>query len=375
MLRDLGVFFCALSLAGSAYGLLAATLAGKLRKAVPPPPADATPPVSVLRPLHGLTAGLETALASLTVQTYPAPVQIVLGVQDANDPARHAAGNLRQEYPEADIALVVNEQNHGQNRKISNLINVFGAAKHDVLVLSDADIEAPPDWLAAVVQALLAPGVGAVTCFYVGHGEGPWARLAAMAISYNFLPNAIVGQATGLAHPCFGSTVALRRQTLAEIGGLSRFSNCLADDYEIGRAVRDKGYRLAYPALLVRHHGEERSAAELWRHELRWARTIRTVDPLGYTGSIVTHAFPLGLIGAAVLGFSLAGLATLATVVAARLFLKYRIDHIAGAVAGPVWLLPARDMLSFAVFLASLPGRTVTWGGKRLKIGKGGAIG
>jgi len=138
--------------------------------------------------------------------------------------------------------------------------------------------------------------------------------------------------------------------------------------------VREQGYRLAYPPLLVTHRCGERSLGEVWRHEVRWARTIRTIDPAGHWGSAITHALPLGLIGAALLGFSPVSLMILATVVAARLFLKYRIDHIAGSSAGPAWLLPLRDVLSFVVFLASLAGREVDWQGERLKIGARGAI-
>jgi ceramide glucosyltransferase len=195
-----------------------------------------------------------------------------------------------------------------------------------------------------------------------------------MGISYQFLPSAVFGVATGLAHPCFGSTIALRRETLAAIGGFEAFRDTLADDYAVGSAVRGVGLRLAYAALLVRHICTERSFAELWRHELRWARTIRTVDPLGHFGSAVTHALPLALIAAGLAGFSLATLLVLATVLTARLFLKSRIDHIAKVRAGPAWLLPLRDVLSFGVFLASLVGRRVEWRAQQLRIGEHGVI-
>jgi ceramide glucosyltransferase len=330
--------------------------------------------VTLLKPLHDAEPRLEQALASALEQDYPAPVQMVCGVADAADPAIAVVERLKQRFPAYDIAMMADGRTHGANRKVSNLINMLASAKHDVLVLADADILAQPLWLAAVVTALSRGGVGAVSCFYDGAGQGPWAQLVAMGISYHFLPNALFGAATGLAHPCMGSTIALRRQTLAEIGGFESFRDALADDYEIGRTVRARGYTLAYPKILVRHICTEGSFGELWRHELRWARTIRTMDPLGHFGSLVTHPFPLALLGAALLGFSPAALIFLATVVAARLFLKSRIDHIAGVRAGPAWLLPVRDVVSFGVSLASLAGRGVRWRGERLKIGADGAI-
>jgi ceramide glucosyltransferase len=195
-----------------------------------------------------------------------------------------------------------------------------------------------------------------------------------MGINYQFLPNALFGAAIGLAYPCFGSTIALRRRTLEEIGGFVAFRDSLADDFEIGRAVRRRGYRLAYPPILVSHRCAEQGFRELWTHELRWARTVRIVDPLGHWGSILAHPLAWALLAAALLRFSPAGLACIATVVAARLFLKARMDHIAGSAAGPAWLLPIRDLLSFAVFIASLFGGTVEWKARRLRIGNDGAI-
>ncbi len=368
-----GWFLLLIALCGAAYAVAVAVLAARLLTGASDPPPNATPPVTILKPLSGAEPELEAALTSALSQDYAAPVQMVCGVSDAADPAIAVVNRLKQRFPDRDIALVVDSRVYGANRKVSNLINMLPSAKHDVLVVADADIAVPRTWLSAVLGALSQPGIGAVSCLYAGEGRGRWAQLAAMGISYQFLPNAVFGTATGLAHPCFGSTIALRRQTLNQIGGFAAFRDCLADDYEIGRAVRAKGYGLAYPPLTVRHICTERSLRELWTHELRWARTIRTVDPVGHFGSVVTHAVPLGLLGA-VLAFSLPGLAVLATVLAARLFLKSRIDHIAGVRAGPAWLLPVRDVLSFGVFLASLAGRGVAWRGERLRIGERGAI-
>jgi ceramide glucosyltransferase len=201
-----------------------------------------------------------------------------------------------------------------------------------------------------------------------------WSALSAMGTSYEFLPNAVLGTSLGLAAPCFGSTIALRRRTLDEVGGFAAFADFLADDYEIGRAVRARGYALAMPSLGVSHTAAEQSAGELVRHELRWNRTIRLVNPWGHLGSIVTFAVPFALLAAPLLHFSVAALAVVAAALAARCFLKYRIDAIFGTRAGPYWLLPLRDLLSFAVFLASLTGETVDWRGSRFAVEPSGAM-
>jgi len=290
-------------------------------------------------------------------------------VADKNDKALAAVETLRARHPDADIAVVIDPRRRGINAKASNLANMMAAARHEVLVQSDADIAVPRDYLGRVSAALAQPGIGAVSCLYTGAAATGFAsRLSAMGISYQFLPNVIAGISLGMALPCFGSTIALTRSTLDAIGSYEALAGHLADDYEIGRAVRARGLVVAIPAFAVRHCCTEPSLGAWFAHELRWARTIRAVDPVGHAGSLVTQAIPLGLLGAILSGFTLLSLVALGAGVAARAVLKRRIDRIFGAPAGPFWLLPLRDVLSFAVFPASLFGRKVEWQGERFEV-------
>ena len=215
-----------------------------------------------------------------------------------------------------------------------------------------------------------------MTCLYTGEAKARklWPVLAAMGTSYDFLPNVVTGVSLGLAEPCMGSTIALNRDVLNRIGGFAAFANYLADDYEMGLAVRRLGLRLAIPALGVSHSATETSLAELFRHELRWMRTIRRINPAGHVGSIITFAFPLALMAAILLDFQAVSVAVMGIALGARLILKYRMDRVFGTHAGPFWLLPVRDLLSFAVFVASLSGETVHWRGARLSVGGNGVI-
>ena len=377
LLTGAGWFFAALALFGAGYALAAAFLAGRFMQGEGPG-GSACPPVTILKPLYLGEPGLSENLESFFAQDYPGAIQIVFGVHDESDPAIAVVEALQQRYPHLDSVIVADGALHGSNAKVSNLINMLPAARHDILVLSDSDITVSRRWLRHVTDALAGPGVGLVTCLYTGevvqNQSRIWSTLSAMGTSYDFLPNVVLGTSLGLAEPCMGSTIALTRPMLDEIGGFMAFADYLADDYEIGRAVRARGHVLAMPAMGVRHTATEASAGELFRHELRWTRTIRTVNPLGHLGSVVTFGFPIALMSALLLGFSWPSLVVLGLTLAARLFLKRRIDGIFGTYAGPFWLLPVRDLLSFAVFVASQFGETVHWRGSRFAVEPSGAL-
>jgi ceramide glucosyltransferase len=274
------------------------------------------------------------------------------------------------------VEVVVDDRQHGENRKISNLINLMDGQAADLLVFSDSDIRVTPDYLRRIVAAGDAPGVGAVTCYYQGVAarSGLAARLTAMGISYTFLPQVALAVRIGAAEPCMGSTIALRPEILERIGGLQAVADVLADDYEIGQRVRALGLHVAIPAFAVEHGCDERRFADLWRHELRWQATIRGLDPLGYLGSVITHVFPLALIGAVLTGFGWGSLVVVCLALASRLWLKRRVDHLTGASCGPWWLTPARDILSFAVFTAAASARRVDWRGSRFHVGRDGEL-
>jgi ceramide glucosyltransferase len=195
-----------------------------------------------------------------------------------------------------------------------------------------------------------------------------------MAIDYHFLPNVLMGLALGLARPCFGSTIALNRPTLEGIGGFAAFADQLADDHAMGEAVRARGMRVVLAPVVVAHQCSERSLADLLWHELRWARTIRAIDPAGYAGSVVTHALPLALVAGALRGFDAVGVGAIAVALACRLVLMIQVDHTLGSRSARWWLAPVRDVLSFGVFVASFFVGVVSWRGQRYIVRRDGTM-
>ena len=367
-----------LSGAGCAYAGLAAWLVARGVSPGGPAPASAPgrPGVSLLKPLYGAEPDLLRNLRSFCRQDYPGPVEVVFGVSSASDGAVAAVERLRAELPGLDLCLVVDERRIGTNGKVSNLANLMARASHPVIVFADSDMLVGPDYLARVVDALAAPGVGAVTCLYRGVAvPGLWSRLSVGWIDHHFLPNVVVGMALGLAKPCFGSTIALRRDTLERIGGFQAFKDRLADDYAVGEAVRGLGLRVAVPRdLVLGHTCAADSLGALLRQELRWVRTIRSVDPAGFLGSVVTHPIPLATLAALASGFAPATLAMLCAAVTSRLLLQIIVGRALATGMKGLILGPVRDYAAFLVFLLGFWPGSIDWRGHRFALRPDGSM-
>ena len=325
----------------------------------PANPAPYAPPVTLLKPLHGEEPELYENLRSFVCQRYPA-FQIVFGVHHAGDPAVAVVRRLQEEFPGRDLHLVIDERNIGANRKVSNLHNMLSSVRHEILVLSDADVRVAPDYLREVVAPLADPGVGVVTCLYRGVPDrGIGSRLLAGQINEGFAPSVLVAQWLGPNTFCGGATLALRRATLDATGGFAALADHLADDYLLGARARALGLRTVLSHHLVDTRVHEDSLASCYRHALRWSRTVRAVQPLGHAFSFLTYPLPLALLAAPLGGW---GLATLGL----ALILRSALHLVAqrawkGVTRATDWTFLAADFLGLAIWLHALLGRQVHW--------------
>ncbi len=356
-----------LALAGAAQALLAARAVSRL--AASPPATSPALPAAILKPLHGAEPGLAANLTASLAQRHAAPFEMLMAVADPADPARTVAEAM---CPPA--RLLLGGAVLGANRKVSQLVHLAAAAGQPILVIADSDMAVGPDWLTAVTAPLADPSVGLVTCLYRGvAGDGGfWSGLTALSVDWHFLPNAALGEALGQARGCYGATMALRAETLAALGGFEAFMDILADDHALGAAVRALGLEVVLAPVLPGHIMAESGLAGLWAHELRWARTVRLLNPAGYAGLALTHPLPWAALALAVApgGLTL-GVATAALL--SRFAACAWVDRALGLAPRPAWVAP-RDALSFAVWLAGLwPGR-VAWGRERFQIGRDGRM-
>jgi ceramide glucosyltransferase len=328
------------------------------------------PPITVLKPLHGDEPLLEQALESFCRQDYP-EVQIIFGVQDALDSAVPVVQRLRAKYPSIEMELVIDPTPHGLNRKVANLINMFPSARHDVLLVSDSDMHAAPDYLTRVADALDEPGTGLVTSLYTGIPVRPGltGQLGAAYINQSFAAGALMARGLG-RQDCMGATMALTRDTLMRVGGFPSLSPFIADDAVLGMKIRALGGRVALAASVPATSVTEPTLKSLFGHELRWARTIRSVAPWGFAVSIIQFPAFWALVTLIMSGFAPWAGALWVAAVAVRAITGRAVERAMGATATPLWLPALRDILSMIVLLTSYMSDEVAWRGHRFNTDK-----
>jgi ceramide glucosyltransferase len=341
--------------------------------ALPRRPARSRPPITVLKPLHGDEPLLEQALESLCHQHYPV-YQVVFGVQQAADPAASVVRRLQSRFPGHDLKLVIDPTLHGRNQKVGNLINMLREARHPVLVIADSDLHIAQDYLERLAAALEPPATGVATTLYVGLPATHCvpALLGATQITHSFLPGALLARWFG-RQDCLGATMALRRDTLLRIGGLEALVDHLADDNALGRLVQGIGLTVRLAGTVPLTTVGESSFGALFRHELRWARTIRALAPLPFAASVLQYPIFWAFLAALVAPLAIWGWVAVCIAWAVRAAAARGVDRaLAPAVKAPfpppaLWLLPLRELMSVAVMIVSYAGTQVEWRGTVLE--------
>jgi ceramide glucosyltransferase len=330
------------------------------------------PAVTILKPLCGAEPETYECLRSFCDQVY-GEFQVIFGVRDSNDPALAIVERLQKEFPHRDLQVIVDRREHGSSRKVSNLVNMMALARHEFLVLSDSDVRVQRDYLARIVAPLLDGGVGIVTCAYRGcPRRGLWSLLGSLFINEWFIPSVFVAAMAGSRSFAFGATIAMRRQVLEKIGGFASIADQLADDYRLGELTRRLGLRTVLSEVVVDVCVAESSFGDLVRHELRWLRTIRAIQPLGYAFTFVTFGVPVAALGTLLDGGALPAVALLAATSAARVMLHLSMRE-PGRNQTQLALLPLRDLLISSLWAWSFVTRHVHWRDERYEVTRDGS--
>jgi ceramide glucosyltransferase len=364
----------ALALCGAGY--YAACLIASLRFAGEPKrEGKHTPPVTILKPVKGADAGSEACFRSHFELDYP-QYQIVFGVAEQADAAVPIIEKLRREFPKIDSQLVFCPQQLGANRKVSNLAQMLPAAKHEYLVINDADMLVRPEYLREVMAPFANQKMGFVTCVYRAlPGKTIWSKVEALGICTEFMPAVLLARMIeGGVNFGLGATLACTRKALAAMGGFEALLDRLADDYDLGTGIKRAGFDTALSRYVAETHAPDYDLHHFWNHQIRWNRTVRDARPAGYAGLLFTFGIFWSLL-AMMLSH---GTMWSALLFAAVLGMRYLMAIGAGGIAlndqfliRDLWLLPVRDAMSMLVWIASYFGKTVIWRGERFTLNKG----
>ncbi len=342
------------------------------------PAAEWMPALTILKPLKGLDPQLYENLSTFCWQEY-SDFQLVFGVADRQDPAVSVVRTLQREHPTLDINLIIDERLHGTNDKVSNLINMYPVAKHDILVLSDGDIRVPRDYLRRVVAPLRDERIGLVTCMYralAAQRDLP-TRLWCLTINATLTPQILGARKVEQPTYAFGATIALRRSTLRTVGGFEGVANKLADDYEIGNRTASQGLELWLSECVVDTVLAVGSWRALFQHALRRARTNRSQRPIGHFFTILTQGLLWAIINPIAGGFGVYALVASALTVSVRLasvvFVGRRYLDV-DLHAADVGLILLVDLLQIPVWVLGFLGNSVWWCGRRFRILKSGEM-
>ena len=336
------------------------------------------PSVTILKPVKGMDDGSYANFASFCLQEFPGEVQLLFAVASADDPAIPVIRQIIEEYPGNDILLVINPSIHGPNYKVSNLINAFPRAKHDIIIVCDSDIRVPANYLASVIAHFSDPRVGLVTSLYrTSDVHGIATALEATGFTSEMIPNVMVAmQLEGLSF-ALGASMAVRREALTAIGGFDALADYLADDYQLGNKVHRNGWLIALDSCLVESMIKAENLPSVLARQLRWARTMRVSRPGGYLASGITLPFPAALLAAFVAPTTPIALAAIGLLYAVRLCVattfsrRFVADNL---LPRWLWLIPVRDMLAFCTWALSFLGNRVEWRGSRFVLRAGGRI-
>lgn len=333
--------------------------------------AAARPPVTILSPLYGAEPLLEENLRSFADQAYP-ELQIVFGVAREDDAALPIARKVQAAFPHRRIDIDVGEARGARNPKLANVLSMMKHVRHATLILVDSDTRVDPDYVRAVTAPLQNDEVGAVTCLFAGVPDRTFAaRLGAMFMNEYFIPAALVDRLFGPLRHCFGPTNAFRAATLRSIGGFEALAPHLADDFMLGHLIAQRGLRVVISKYVIRTMVSDATLPALWEHELRWHRTIRGLQPLGYAGLFLTFPVPLALLALALAPKSRTARLLFAGAIAGRIALQRVAARALGVRPAPLWMIPLRDGFGLAVWARGLGGHDVRWRGAPLQMAAG----
>ncbi|MGA3129475.1 MAG: glycosyltransferase [Terracidiphilus sp.] len=341
-----------------------------------------TPPLTLLKPLHGADPGLESYLETFFTQDYP-EYEILFCARTAKDEGLETARRVAARHPHIPVQfLATSGEPDYINAKVASMELMEAHAAHEILVISDSDVRVSPDYLRSVALPFAVPSVGGMCCLYRGVAAegGMWAGLEAIGMSVEMSSGVLAARVMEGMQFTLGPTMAFRRETIRRMGGFKVTADYCADDFILGNETHKLGQTVILSHLAIDHMVLHSGLAGSLKHQVRWMKSTRFSRPKGHFGTALTFSMPFGLLALAAcawLGRPLWGLALLGFAVATRLALSIAVGRL--VVRDPSWfglliLYPIRDLMGFCFWAASYAGRRILWRGRVFELLPGGKM-
>lgn len=355
---------------------------GRIRREILAAAVENLPPVTVLKPVHGLEPRLEETLESFFRQDYP-EFEIIFGARSRDNEALRVVERLRARYPNVRTSVVISGEPSWPNAKVFSLAKMIASSDSDYFVISDSDILVGPDFLRNIIPPLCNANKGLVTCLYQGIPAPEfWSRMEALGMSVEMPAGVLVADMMEGMRFALGAAMAVRRDAIEAIGGIRETADFYSDDFVLGHLVAEAGYEVVLSHYKVGHVLSACSLRRTFGDQLRWMKSTRYSRPWGHVGSGLTYAVPFGLL-ALVLGlghgghYVAIGLGLFAAAWLNRMLLALIVGG--GIIRDPrclwmCWLYPLRDLLGFCTWAASFTGNKFFWRGEPYQFGEQGRI-
>ncbi|MBN2319843.1 MAG: bacteriohopanetetrol glucosamine biosynthesis glycosyltransferase HpnI [Acidobacteria bacterium] len=380
MLNVLAWIFLIPTIGGSVYAVLCMLAAIRFRALPARKPEnsfESWPPVTVLKPVHGLEKSQRENLRSTCLQDYP-QYQVVFSVQDAEDPAIPLLKEIQQEFRTECVTVAIEDCRAGTNGKINNMVGGLKHARHEILVISDSDVFLKPDYLKTIVAPLADPDVGCTCTFYKAAGSDTWfEKIELLTLNADFIANVLFAHVTGASRFCLGASAALHRSTLEKIGGFEGLSDYLVEDYEMGRRIWKLGKKVKIIPYFVDTIVDLKRPSQWWNHQVYWDQNTRAARPYAFFATALIRSVPFALLYAAArmgdpLGLGVMAGALLLRLVSAALILGLGLRDREGLRS--LGLLIFRDISALVTWLLAFTKRTTVWRGTSFILTRDGRL-
>ncbi len=335
------------------------------------------PPVTMLKPVCGLEKNQRASLRSACLQDYP-EFQVVFSVQDTNDPVIPLLKEIQLEFGAEKVSVAIENVQAGANKKINNMLGALPFARNDILVISDSDVLLKPDYLKAIISPFADPEVGGACTLYRAVCADRWfEKLELLTFNADFIPSVVFAHVSRTSRFCLGASLAIRRSTLNEIGGMESLADYLVEDYEMGRRIWSSGKQLAIVPYFIDIVVDFKSFLQWWNHQVYWDQNTRAAQPAGFFASVLTRSVPFAIFLSAARTGDAVGLSVLACALGIRLataaaIMLWGLRDREGSKG--LWLLPLRDVAGLLSWFLSFTKKNVLWRGSEFILTRDGRL-